>query len=103
MQAAETDVAGCGSGPEPTLVSVPVRRRSRARIAAAVLGVVSGIAFFFCAVPSAHSGAARPPTFAGSHLVLDALRLLTRVAAPESNAESDADTTRAISSGGIRN
>jgi hypothetical protein len=98
MRAADTNVLHGDAGAAVALT--PRRPRFRARIAAALLGMASGFMFFFCAVPPAHSGGL-PPAASGAHFIIDALRLLTRVAATESGA--DPASARALPSGGIRN
>jgi hypothetical protein len=100
MRAADTNDPQGDAG--TAVASAPRRPRYRARIAAALLGMASGFMFFFCAVPPAHSGDL-PPAAAGAHFIMDALRLLTGVAATESSADPDSDGARALPSGGIRN
>ena len=103
MRASEsntTAAVACESLPQ---LPAPRRLRRRARIAAGALGLATGIVFFFSLVPPAHSGGGQPATPTGSHWVLDALRLLTRVAAGEPGAAAAPNAARALPSGGIRN
>jgi hypothetical protein len=101
MHATDSNVTAAAAEEPVALAMAP--RRLRARIAAAALGMATAIVFFFCAVPPAHSGSTPPAALSGPRLILDALRLLTRVAATEPGADSAPDAGRALPSGGIRN
>jgi hypothetical protein len=103
MHATDSNVDVPGAGDPVAAALTPPRPRQRARIAAAALGMTSAIVFFFCAVPPAHSGSTPSAGLSGPRLLLDALRLLARVAATESGTEHVPDAGRALPSGGIRN
>jgi len=81
----------------PAAHTVPLRQR----IVAAALGVACAVLLFVAAVPPAHSTALTRPGAGSqiSYLLLDALRVLTGVAA----ADVDPDEARTHPSGGIRN
>jgi hypothetical protein len=81
----------------PSRRALPLRQR----IVAATLGVACAVLLFVAAVPSAHSTASSRPGSGSSlsYLLLDALRMLTGVAA----ADLDPAEASAHPSGGIRN
>jgi hypothetical protein len=106
MHATDSNVtadAANAAGEPVTLTLESPKPRPRARIAAAALGMAAAIVFFFCAVPPAHSGSTPPAALSGPRLILDTLRLLTRVAATEPSTDGATDAGRALPSGGIRN
>ena len=80
----------------PAARALPLRQR----MVAAALGVACAIILFVAAVPPAHSTVATPGAGSSvSYLLLDALRMLTGVAA----ADVDPAQPRPRPSGGIRN